>query len=89
MNTINYLTTLTNLITQQPKIGTILDENGLGTEITFGYIGIDDFDSFMEAYGLLNTIKEVETTPIKEYDDKSAYSFTMTSPITAKFFYMK
>lgn len=89
MKTIEYLTTLTNLITQQPKISTILDEHGLGTEITFGCIGIDDFDDFMKIYGLLNTIKEVETTPIKEYDDQSAYSFTMTNPITAKFFYMK
>ena len=88
METINYLTTLTHLLTRQPKAAEILDEHGLGTETTFGCIGINDFDSFMRLYGLLNTIENVKTTTINTIEE-DGYDFTVTSPITIRFFHLK
>lgn len=88
MKTINYLTTLTRLLTTQPKAAEILDEHGLGTETTFGCIGINDFDSFMKLYGLLNTIEDIKTTTINTIEE-NGYDFTVTSPITIRFFHLK
>lgn len=88
METINYLTTLAQLLTRQPKAAEILDEHGLGLETTFGCIGINDFDSFMKLYGLLNTIEDVETTTINTIEE-DGYDFTVTSPITIRFFHLK
>lgn len=88
MNTINYLTTLANLLASQPKAAEILDEHCLGLETTFGCIGINDFDSFMRLYGLLNTIEDVKTTVINTIEE-DGYDFTVTSPITIHFFYWK
>ena len=88
METINYLTTLARLLTRQPKAAEILDEHGLGLETTFGCIGINDFDSFMRLYGLLNTIEDIETTTIKPIEE-DGYDFTVTNPITIRFFHLK
>nr|UVY59164.1 MAG: hypothetical protein [Bacteriophage sp.] len=88
METINYLTTLAHLLTRQPKAAEILDEHGLGLETTFGCIGINDFDSFMKLYGLLNSIETVETTTINTIEE-DGYDFTVTSPITIRFFHLK
>ena len=88
MDTINYLTTLTRILSNQPKAAEILDEHGLGLETTFGCIGINDFDSFMKLYGLLNTIETVETTTINTIEE-DGYDFTVTNPITIRFFYLK
>ena len=88
METINYLTTLTRILTRQPKAAKILDEHGLGHETTFGCIGINDFDSFMRLYGLLNTIETVKTTTINTIEE-DGYDFTVTSPITIRFFHLK
>lgn len=88
METINYLTTLARLLTRQPKAAEILDEHGLGLETTFGSIGINDFDSFMRLYGLLNTIEDIKTTTIKPIEE-DGYDFTVTSPITIHFFHLK
>lgn len=88
METINYLTTLAQLLTRQPKAAEILDEHGLGLETTFGCIGINDFDSFMRLYGLLNTIEDVKTTTINTIEE-DGYDFTVTSPITIRFFHLK
>lgn len=88
METINYLTTLARLLTRQPKAAEILDEHGLGLETTFGCIGINDFDSFMKLYGLLNTIEDVETTTINTIEE-DGYDFTVTNPITIRFFHLK
>lgn len=87
METINYLTTLTRILSTQPQAAEILDQHGLGLETTFGCIGINDFDSFMKLYGLLNTIEHVKTTTITIEED--VYGFTVTSPITINFFHMK
>lgn len=88
METINYLTTLVRLLTRQPKAAEILDEHGLGLETTFGCIGINDFDSFMRLYGLLNTIETVKTTAINTIEE-NGYDFTVTNPITIRFFHLK
>lgn len=88
METINYLTTLARLLTSQPKAAEILDEHGLGLETTFGCIGINDFDSFMRLYGLLNTIENIKTTTIKLIEE-NGYEFTVTNPITIRFFHLK
>ena len=88
METINYLTTLAQLLTQQPKAAEILDQHGLGIETTFGCIGINDFDSFIRLYGLLNTLETVETTTINTIEE-NGYEFTVTNPITIRFFHLK
>lgn len=89
METVKYLTAIINLITRQPKIGTLLDEDGLDPEITYGQIGIKDYDALIRLYGLLNGIEEVETTPIHESDHGLGYDFTVTAPVTLHFFYWK
>lgn len=89
METINYLTTLTRLLTRQPKIGTILDEDGIEPEITYGRIGIKDYDAFISLYSLLNNIKGVETTTINEVNNGIGLDFTVTAPITIYFFYWR
>jgi hypothetical protein len=88
METIKYLTTLTSILNSQPKTAEILDQHGLGLEATFGYIGINDADSFMRLYGLLNTIEGVETTTIRPVEG-DGYDFTVTNPITIRFFHCK
>lgn len=88
METIKYLTTLTHILSSQPKAAEILDQHGLGLETTFGCIGINDFDGFMKLYGLLNTIENVKTTTIKPIEE-DGYDFTVTSPITIRFFHLK
>lgn len=89
METVKYLTNIITLITRQPKIGTILDENGLNPEITYGQIGIDDYDVLIRLYGLLNNLDGVKTTPIHETDNGLGHNFTMTAPITINFFHWK
>ncbi|UVX36105.1 MAG: hypothetical protein [Namikivirus ozawa] len=89
METVKYLTTIINLITQQPKIGTILDEDGLDPEINYGRIGIKDYNAFIILYGLLNGIEEVETTPVHETENGLGHDFTITAPITLHFFCWK
>lgn len=89
METIKYLNTIISLIMQQPKIGTILDEDGLNPEINYGQIGIKDYNAFINLYGLLNSIEKVETTPINETENGLGHDFTVTTPITIHFFHWK
>lgn len=89
METVKYLTSIISLIMQQPKIGTILDEAGLDPEINYGNIGIKDYHAFINLYGLLNSIEEVKTTPIHEINNGIGHDFTMTTPITIRFFHWK
>lgn len=89
METAKYLTTIVSLIMQQPKIGDILDEDGIDPEITYGQIGIKDYDAFIRLYGLLNNIEEIETTPIHETENGIGHDFTITTPITLHFFHWK
>lgn len=89
MDTIKYLSTIISLLLKQPEAGDILDDNGLGSETTFGQIGIDDYTAFTRLYGLLNRIEDVETTPIQEIEEGTGHEFTVTAPITIHFFHWK
>lgn len=89
MKTTKYLNTLISLILQQPKIDTILDEDGIEPEITYGQIGIKDYDAFIRLYSLFNNINGVETTTINEVDNGIGLDFTVTAPITIHFFYWR
>lgn len=87
METVKYLSTIVNLIIFQPKIGAILDENGLDPEITYGQIGLTDYDALIRLYGLFNNIDGVKTTPIHTSDNGLGHDFTVTAPITLHFFH--
>ncbi|UVX69681.1 MAG: hypothetical protein [Namikivirus sakae] len=89
METAKYLTTIISLIMQQPKIGTILDEDGIDPEINYGQIGLTDYDALIRLYGLLNSIEGVETTPVHETYNGLGHDFTVTAPITLHFFHWK
>lgn len=89
MNTLEYLSTIISILLKQPEASNILDNHGLGPEITFGQIGIDDYTEFTRLYGLLNHIKEIKTTPIKEVENGLGYNFTVTAPITIRFFHWR
>ena len=89
MKTAQYLNTIINLILQQPKIGTILDEDGIEPEITYGRIGIKDYDAFINLHSLLNGIEGVETTTINEVDNGTGLDFTVTTPVLIYFFYWR
>lgn len=89
METVKYLNTIISLILQQPKIGTILDKDGIEPEITYGRIGIKDYDAFIHLYGLFNDIEGVETTTINEVDNGIGLDFTVTAPATIYFFYWR
>lgn len=89
METAKYLTTIISLIMRQPKIGTILDENGISPEINYGQIGLTDYDALIRLYGLLNSLEGVKTTPIHKTDNGLGHDFTVTEPITIHFFHWK
>lgn len=89
METVKYLTAIISLILRQPEIGTLLDEDGIDPEITYGQIGLKDYNAFINLYGLLNGIEEVKTTPIRETDNGFGHDFTVTAPITLHFFHWK
>ena len=89
MKTTQYLNAIIGLILQQPKIGTILDEDGIEPEITYGRIGIKDYDAFIRLHSLFNNIEGVETTTINEVDNGIGLDFTVTAPITIYFFYWR
>lgn len=89
MNTLEYLSTLINILLKQPEASDILDNHGLDSEITFGQIGIDDYTEFTRLYGLLNRIEGIKTTPIKENENGLNHNFAVTAPITIRFFHWK
>ena len=89
MNTLKYLSTIINILLKQPEASDILDNHGLGPEITFGQIGIDDHTEFTRLYGLLNRIEEIKTPPIKEVENGLGCNFTVTDPIPIRFFHWK
>lgn len=87
METIKYLNTIISLILQQPKIGTILDEDGINPEINYGQIGVTTYDALIHLYDLLNGLDGVKTTPLHETCHGDGHDFTMTAPITLHFFH--
>lgn len=89
METVKYLADIIGFIIQQPEIGTILDENGISPEITYGQIGVDDYDALIRLHSIFDSIEDVETTPIHKADNGTGYDFTVNTPATIHFFYWK
>lgn len=89
MNTINYLTSIINLLQKAPQAQEIIDNQGLGQELTFGQIGIKDAVSFLKLYDVLSSVKDVKLTAIRECktDTDRQYFFKLTAPITLYFFH--
>jgi hypothetical protein len=89
MNTINYLTSIINLLQKAPQAKEIIDNQGLGQELTFGQIGIEDAGAFLKLYDVLSSVEGVKLTAIRECktDTDKQYFFKLTSPITLYFFH--
>lgn len=89
MNTINYLTSIINLLQKTPQAQEIIDTQGLGQELTFGQIGIKDAEAFLKLYAILGSVEGVKLTAIHECktDTDRQYFFKLVSPITLYFFH--
>lgn len=89
MNTINYLTSIINLLQKAPQAQGIIDTQGLGQELTFGQIGIKDAGAFLKLYDILSSVDGVKLTAIHECktDTDRQYFFKLTAPITLYFFH--
>lgn len=89
MNTINYLTSIINLLQKAPQAQEIIDNQGLGQELTFGQIGIKDAGAFLKLYDVLSSVEGVKLTAIRECktDTDRQYFFKLVSPITLYFFH--
>lgn len=89
MNTINYLTSIINLLQKAPQAQEIIDTQGLGQELTFGQIGIKDAGAFLKLYDVLSSVEGVKLTSIHECknDTDKQYFFKLTTPVTMYFFH--
>lgn len=89
MDTINYLTSIINLLQKAPQAQGIIDTHGLGQELTFGQIGIRDAGAFLKLYDILSSVEGVKLTAIRECktDTDRQYFFKLVSPITLYFFH--
>lgn len=89
MNTINYLTSIINLLQKAPQAQEIIDTQGLGQELTFGQIGIEDAKAFLKLYDVLGSVEGVKLTAIHECktDTDGQYFFKLVAPITLQFFH--
>lgn len=89
MNTINYLTSIINLLQKAPQAQEIIDTQGLGQELTFGQIGIEDAKAFLKLYDVLGSVEGVKLTAIHECktDTDEQYFFKLVAPITLQFFH--
>lgn len=89
MNTINYLTSIINLLQKAPQAQGIIDTQGLGQELTFGQIGIKDAGAFLKLYDVLSSVEGVKLTSIHECktDTDKQYFFKLVAPITLYFFH--
>ena len=89
MDTINYLTSIINLLQKTPQAQEIIDAHGLGQELTFGQIGIEDAEAFLKLYDVLGSVEGVKLTSIHKCktDTDSQYFFKLVSPITLYFFH--
>lgn len=89
MNTINYLTSIINLLQKAPQAQEIIDSQGLGQELTFGQIGVKNAIAFLKLYDVLGSVEGVKITAIHECktDTDRQYFFKLVSPITLYFFH--
>lgn len=89
MDTVNYLTSIINLLQKAPRAQGIIDTHGLGQELTFGQIGIRDAGAFLKLYDILSSVEGVKLTAIRECktDTDKQYFFKLTAPVTLYFFH--
>lgn len=89
MDTINYLTSIINLLQKIPQAQEIIDTQGLGQELTFGQIGIKDARAFLKLYDVLSSVEGVKLTSIHECKTETSkqYFFKLVAPITLYFFH--
>jgi len=89
MDTINYLTSIINLLQKAPQAQEIIDTHSLGQELTFGQIGIRDAGAFLKLYDILSSVEGVKLTAIRECktDTDRQYFFKLVAPITLYFFH--
>lgn len=89
MDTINYLTSIINLLQKAPQAQGIINTHGLGQELTFGQIGIRDAGAFLKLYDILSSVEGVTLTAIHECktDTDRQYFFKLTAPVTLYFFH--
>lgn len=89
MDTINYLTSIINLLQKAPQAQEIIDTHGLGQELTFGQIGIIDAGAFLKLYDILSSVEDVKLTSIHECktDTDRQYFFKLVTPVTLHFFH--
>lgn len=88
-DTVHYLTSIINLLLKKPELQRIIDNQGLGQELTFGQIGFKDHEAFLRVYEILNSIEGVETTPIREseFGNSKQYTFRLVAPVNLCFFH--
>lgn len=89
MDTVNYLTSIINLLQKAPQAQGIIDTHGLGQELTFGQIGIRDAGAFLKLYDILGGVEDVKLTPIRECKTETdkQYFFNLASPVALYFFH--
>lgn len=86
MDTINYLTSIINLLQKAPQAQGIIDTQGLGQELTFGQIGIKDARAFLKLYDVLSSVEGVKLTSIHKCKTEQ-YFFKVVAPVTLYFFH--
>lgn len=88
-DTVNYLTSIINLLQKTPQAQEIIDTHGLGPELTFGQIGIKDPEAFLKLYDVLSGVEDVKITAIREYktDTDKQYFFNIATPVALYFFH--
>lgn len=88
-DTVHYLTSIINLLLKKPELQQIIDNQGLGQELTFGQIGFTNSGAFLRVYEILNSIDGSETTPIREaeFGKTNQYSFRLVAPVNLSFFH--
>ena len=88
-DTVHYLTSIINLLRKKPEVQRIIEAQGLGQELTFGQIGLQDYGAFLRLYEVLNSIEGAVTTPIREteFRNEKQYSFSLLSPVKLYFFH--
>lgn len=89
MDTINYLTSIINLLQKTPQAQEIIDTQGLGQELTFGQIGIKDARAFLKLYDVLSSVEGVKLTSIHKCETETSkqYFFKVVAPVTLYFFH--
>lgn len=88
-DTVHYLTSIINLLLKKPELQRIIDNQGLGQELTFGQIGIRDAGAFLKLYDILSSVEGVKLTSIHECKTETdkQYSFKLAAPVTLHFFH--